>query len=379
MFSVGEISADKHCAKLVRQLKKIFPDAKYIGIGGEHMEKEGVEIIFNTTMTSSVGMIEYYDFYKELKNIREKFLELIIKEKPDLIIFMDMEGFNLDLAKKIKKKKLDIKTLYYITPQRWMLRIAGDLFVKELSKNVDNIITTFEKEQEIYLKYSNNSIFLGNPLLTPINTTKDEKKFREEKNINKNQLLVGILPGSRKQEVHSLTEILLDVCVKINREFDAKFIIPIAHKNYENYFEKLLLNYTQKYNIDIILEKENSLNVINACDIVLLSSGSATLETALLGKPMVIVYKISCISYILAKILYRYKYIGLPNIILGKMIVPELLQKNVTPDKIFFETRKLLNNKKQIENIKKEFDKLKTQNYDTISKVVNEIRLILKN
>jgi lipid-A-disaccharide synthase len=377
-FSVGEISADIHGARLIKELNSMNPDIYIGGMGGEKMKMVGANIEYDVTTMSSVGIIEYHDFYKDLENTRDNFLSLIQKEKPDLIIFMDMEGFNLDLAIRIKKLGLNIKTLYYITPQRWVLRIIGTLFVKKLAKYVDNIITSLNKEFEFYKKLGINANYFGNPIIDSINITKSKTEIRKKNSIPDDHKLIAILPGSRKQEIEKLTRIFLESAKIINRSIKSVFIIPVAHKIFLNKVKKNLENFKKNENIKIIVTEEKSQNIINASDFIILSSGSSTLECAILKKPMVICYKISYITYVLGKIFYRYKYIGLPNILLNENIVPELLQNKVNPENISQYVINILGDQEKKKYIKTKFEILK----DSLSNkesVVNKVaRYILQ-
>ncbi len=377
-FSVGEISADLHGARLIKEIYKMNPDIHFGGMGGEKMKKAGANIEFDVTMMSSVGITEYYDFYKDLEYVRDKFLSLIENEKPDLLILMDMEGFNLDLAIRIKKKGLNIKTLYYITPQRWVLRIIGSLFIKKLAKYVDNIITSLKEEFEFYEKKKINAKYFGNPISDSINITKPPIEIRNEYDIPVDHKLIAILPGSRKQEIEKLTKIFIESAKKINRKIKSVYIIPVAHKIFFDKIKKILENLGNDEKLKIIVTEEKSHNIINASDFIILSSGSSTLECAILKKPMVICYKISYITYVLGKIFYRYKFIGLPNILLNEYIVPELLQKEVNPENISDKVIDILSNENKKKYIKAKFDMLK----DSLSNkesVVNKVaRYILQ-
>ncbi|MFW5800255.1 MAG: lipid-A-disaccharide synthase [Spirochaetota bacterium] len=357
MFSVGEVSADRHGGILAKELKKLSPDLKLFGMGSSKMREAGVDIRYDVTELSSVGVVEYYDFYKDLEKVRDKMIELINDEKPDLIILMDMEGFNIDLAKRIKH--LNIPTLYYITPQRWVLRLIDRNFIKDVGKYITKIITMFEDEQKLYEKHNIPASFFGNPVVDSVNITREASELREELNVKKDAVLIGLLPGSRKQEIENLTEIFLKSAKIIKDKVNSHFVIPISHKAYKSYIEDIANKYKTEYNINISVKIGDSHNLMNACDILILSSGSATLEALILEKPMVIAYKISKITFLLGKLLYKYKYIGLPNMLAKKSVVPELLQKDANPEQIALETIKILEDEKRIEKIKNEFKKVK--------------------
>jgi len=373
LFSVGEISSDRQCAKLVTELRKVLPDIELYGMGGNEMKKVGVDVRFDVTTMSTVGIKEYYEFYKDLERVRDGMYNLIVSNKPDLIILMDMEGFNIDLAKRIKQ--FNIPILYYITPQRWMLRLVGNLFIRKLGKYSTKAITVFEEEQKLYEKFGVNASYYGNPIMNSIEVTKNNLEVRKEYNISENKLLIGLLSGSRWQEIRGLTQIFLDSALLISSNFDCEFIIPVANSEYKEYIEQVSQKYINEHSLKLSIVEEKSHNIINACDFVILSSGSATLEAAMLEKPMIIVYKISQVTYLMGKLLYRYKYIGLPNIMAQKSIVPELIQNNAIPTKIYNETSKIVNNKANTEQIKMEFRKIKDkyQKEDTIKNVIKDI------
>lgn len=375
IFSVGEISADRHAALLIEKIKEKHNDIEISGLGGRRMKNAGADIKFDVTTISTVGITEYYDYHKELESIRDTFINYIYKTNPDLIILMDMEGFNLDIAKRLNHK---FKLLYYITPQRWVLRIVGKSFIKNLAKYVPEIITLFEEEQKLYKKHNINAKYFGNPIAESIKITKTVDEVRENFGIKKDTTLIALMPGSRKQEIERLTGILIESAKLINEKLDAEFIIPVSHTVFKKPIENILSNYDTN-NINIKISTSDSHNIINACDFVILSSGSATLECALLEKPMLIVYKISKITYLIGKLLYKYKYIALPNMISGKEIVPELLQKDVNPQLISKKALDILNNQDNINIIKKEFQRLKKRlnTNGVINKVAEEIYEIL--
>ncbi|MCX7845385.1 MAG: lipid-A-disaccharide synthase [Dictyoglomaceae bacterium] len=339
MFSVGEISGDIHGAYLIKALKKYNSNLSLFGLGGERMKEEGFDLIANVTRFSTVGFIEpipYIPMFLKLLNKIEKILE---KEKPDLIILIDFQGFNIPLAK--KAKNLGIPTIYYFAPQYWLWGKRENAY--EVSKYLNWIISVFPQEYEIYRKYTNKVSFFGHPLVDYLSNLEPQK--RED-------YLIGIFPGSRKQEIGKLTPLFMKIANYFSKK-GFKFLLPLASDQFFSLLKKYIDN---SLNIELLSGKESH-KVLQRVNFALASSGTVTLEASLLYCPLFVFYKISKLTYYIGKKLVHHKYISLPNILSGKEIYPEYVQK-INIDKVISDIEDFINNSKGREEMLSDLKKV---------------------
>ncbi|MCS7201861.1 MAG: lipid-A-disaccharide synthase [Dictyoglomus sp.] len=332
MFSVGEVSGDVHGAYLIRTLKKYNSNLYFFGLGGERMEEEGLNLIANVTKFSTVGFVEplpYIPIFLKLLNNLERVLE---KEKPDLLILIDFQGFNIPLAK--RAKKLGIPTIYYFAPQYWLWGKRENAY--EVSKYLNWIISVFPQEYEVYRKYTHKVSFFGHPLVDYISQLETQK--RED-------YLIGLFPGSRKQEINKLTPLFVKIATHFSKR-GFKFLLPIASEQFLPLVKKYL---DDSLNIELLSGKE-SYKVLQRVNFALASSGTVTLEASLLYCPLFVFYKISKLTYYIGKKLVHHKYISLPNILSGKEIYPEYVQK-INIDKVISDIEDFINNSKRREEM----------------------------
>ncbi|HOP95493.1 MAG: lipid-A-disaccharide synthase [Dictyoglomaceae bacterium] len=309
MFSVLEVSADIHGAKLIQALKEKRKDLYIYGIGGERMEEEGMELISDVTQYSTVGYIEPLPYIPKLLDLQKKVRRIIKDTKPDLIIFIDAQGFNIPLAKYVKK--LDIPTIYYFSPQYWLFGKKEK--AKEMVENLTWIIATFPQEYEFYKNFSDNVVFFGHPLI-------DYLSYLDE--VDKEDNLIGIFPGSRIQEIKNLTPIFMEIVDRLYSD-GFHFTLPLASNKFSNILLDLVKDKRDK--IEVVSGKESQ-KVLKMSNLALAASGTVTLEAAILETPVFVFYKISPLSFFMAKRLVHYPYVAIPNILGGKMIFPEYVQ-----------------------------------------------------
>ncbi|MBF0573537.1 MAG: lipid-A-disaccharide synthase [Desulfamplus sp.] len=352
----GEPSGDLHGASLISELKKTNPYLVITGIGGELMQQAGMELFFHIKELSAMGVTEVLKQFKQIKQAFDLFRKKITLEKPDLLILIDYPGFNLKAAEYAKKNK--IKVLYYITPKVWAWNSSR---LKKIKKYVDHAAIIFPFEQTIFKKEKIPATYVGNPLLDFYREVKREKELSKSLN-NSNlltQLTIGLLPGSRESEIANLLQIMLQSAIIINNRAKSvinnlnniRFIVSAASSVNINKFNKILEPYNQA---NINTQDDNIFEVIRGgpteifrcSDLLIAASGTVTLEAAICGLPMVIIYKTSPITYFLAKKIVKIPYIGLPNIVANYPIVPELLQNDATPEKIAKHVLSMLNSEK---------------------------------
>tara|TARA_Y100000589_G_scaffold155323_1_gene147932 strand:+ start:71572 stop:72693 length:1122 start_codon:yes stop_codon:yes gene_type:complete len=328
----GEASGDLHGANLVKSLKKQDNALKIQGWGGERMQAEGTEILKHYRELAFMGFAEVI---ANLNTIRKNF-ELCKKQisafKPDAVVLIDYPGFNLRMAKWIKEQ--GIKVIYYISPQVWAWKKSR---VKTIKKYVDKMMVILPFEKEFYKKYDYPVEFVGHPLLDETEAMQsafDNEAFLKENNLPLDKKIIALLPGSRTQEVSKMLPIMLEVADKFSAYH---FVIAQAPSLSDDY----LLSYTQNHpNVSII--KNKTYPLLNEAYAALVTSGTATLETALFNVPQVVCYKGNYISYLIAKNLVDIQYISLVNLILDKELVKELIQNEMNVKSVTEELQKIL-------------------------------------
>lgn len=344
MIVAGEASGDMHAAGLVEALKHQDPSLVFSGLGGPRMQGQGVEIYKDLTRIAVVGFVEVIKHYKEIKQAFDLILTKIDTIKPCAVILVDYPGFNLRLAQKLHERK--IKVIYYISPQVWAWKENRVFFIK---KNVDKMLVLFQFEKDFYARHGMDVEFVGHPLLDTITVTTPKEKFLEMNNLTTKRLTIGILPGSRPKEVSTLLPIMIQAAEILNKEFpQTQFLIvkapTIPRSSIENSLQKNPMTYR-------IIE-DQTYNGINACDLCMVASGTATLETGMLQKPMVIVYKTSLLTWALAKLFIKIDNIGLVNVVAGRRVVPECVQFQATGERIAQELKAILIDELTIADIK---------------------------
>jgi len=351
-ISVGEASGDMHASQLVKYIKNKNPNIEFAGLGGKLMNEQGVKIFFDPTSFAVVGFIEVLKNILFFRKIFFNFIKLAEQEKPDLIILVDYPGFNLRLAKELKRR--GFKIAYYISPQIWAW---GKNRIKTIRESVDKMIVFFDFEEELYKKNGIKVEFVGHPLIEQTTPSLTKEIFFKTYDLSNDSLVICLLPGSRNSVVEKILPILLKSCEHIHKEIpQAQFFILISPTvNVAIYH-----HYIKKSNLPIKLIEDPNYNVLAYSDLGLLASGTATLEAAILNLPMVIVYKISFLSWLFAKFLVKIPYIGLVNVIAKKQIVPEFIQFQARPELIAKEAINIIKNKNRYRAIKEELSKIKT-------------------
>ncbi len=332
----GEASGDLHASNLMKELKKFDSNAEFRCWGGDKMEAAGGTIIKHYRELAFMGFTEV------LMNIRTIFANIdlckkdIVEWKPNTVIFVDYPGFNLRIAPFVKS--IGIKSIWYISPQVWAWKASR---VKKIKACVDKMLVILPFEKEFYQKWNYEVEYVGHPLLdclTPISIIKEEEK------------IIALLPGSRKQEISAMLPEMLNVVEKFP---SYKFVIAGAPSVDENFYKQFI---TGK-NVSILFGETYSL--LEKASAALVTSGTATLETALFGVPEVVCYKGSGISFQIAKWLIKVKYISLVNLIMDKEAVKELIQEEMNAANIEKELKSLLENKQRIQEMKRDFVLLK--------------------
>jgi lipid-A-disaccharide synthase len=331
----GEVSGDQHGAKLVSEVLKIEPDIHFFGIGGEKMRQAGVKILFDNKPLSVVGVTEILSHALPIFRAWQIIQQAIKEQRPDLIVLIDYPGFNLRLARTAKNKSIPV--LYYISPQIWAWKRHRVRLIKEC---VNKMLVVFPFEAEIYRKENVPVEFVGHPLSGTVHPNMTQQQAREHFHINNDVRIIGLLPGSRKKEIQRLLPLLLESAKHLKAQFpDLAFILPVASP----LTRKDIDPYIENYHLPIHIIQGHFYDALQLCDAAIVSSGTATLETALMGIPMVIVYKTSPITYFLAKRVIKIPHIGLCNIVAGRQIVVELIQNEANFINVTDEISHILN------------------------------------
>lgn len=361
-ISVGEISGDNYASEII----KLLPEYEWIGITGPKMRQAGCKSIEGIENISVVGITEAISKYFHIKNTFKKAVEEL-KNNIDLLIVVDFPGFNLKLLE--EAKKLNIKTVYFISPQIWAW---GYKRIHKIVKYTDILISILPFEESYYKDFLNQDfkyIYVGHPLLDIVKYQETEESFKEKLNIDKDKILIGLLAGSRENEIKNLLPIILDSAKILNQKYkNLHFIIPATANMIDKVLEKVK-NY-QDLPLSVITNIKNekipyfpyaSYEVMKHSKFSIITSGTATLEAAIIGNPFIIIYKVSPITYFIGKMLVSIKYIGLPNIIAGKEIIKELIQNDCNTENIVKYTEKYITDENLYQETKKELKEVRNK------------------
>lgn len=332
----GEESGDQHAAAFVRQLKQDYPALTFSGIGGQHMQDAGVELISDLARYGVTGLIEVL---RHAKTIRQAFVRIkahLQKTRPQLLILVDYPGFNLRLAK-YAKEKLNIRILYYISPQIWAWKAHR---IHTIRRYVDKMAVILPFEKRIYEQAGVPVAFVGHPLVEKLTIEDSVATTRSKLEIPNDKIILAMLPGSRHNELKYLLPILHQTAKNLLRHHpNLHIVIPIA-RSLSQEAVTVLFDTT---GLPITMIDQQAIATLYASDFVIVASGTASLECALLTKPMCIIYKASLLTYIVAFRMMRIKYLGLCNVLQNKMMVPELLQDDCSAQELTAVMQDLLN------------------------------------
>jgi len=329
LLVAGEASGDLRGAELIGELKKLRPDVRVTGVGGDRLRAAGMDVLVDAAELSAMGVTELFgrvgSIVRSYRRVRGAITGASGAPRPDLVVLIDFPDFNLRLAR--VARRAGIPVLYYVSPQVWAWRRYR---VRTLAKRVDHLAVVFPFEADLYRGLTEVS-FVGHPALETVRAASAPDDVRRRHGLATDRPLVTLLPGSRGSELRAL----LPSMVEAVRRLQVQAVVALAHESLRSVARELCPP-------ELPVVHGETWDLVSAADLVLLSSGTATLETALLERPMVIMYRLSPLSYRLARLLVRVPFIGMPNLILGKAAVPELIQDDVTPERIAGEARRIL-------------------------------------
>jgi len=334
LIVAGEASADLHGSHLIIALKQLDPGLTFWGIGGRRMEEAGVRILFNSSELAVVGLTEVLSRVAAVTRAYRRVKTILRKDRPVLLILLDYPDFNLRLAR--AAKRFQVPVLYYISPQVWAWRKGR---VETIRRCVDRMAVILPFEKDFYRERALHVEHVGHPLLEEIPMDLDREKVRTELGLLHAKPVIALLPGSRKEEVTNLLPVMIKAADRIRSRYEhLKCLLPRASTIPAELLDGLL----KKSSLDVHVIQGEVYRVLKACDVALIASGTATLEAAILEAPMVIAYRVSCLSYWIGRMVIRVPFIGLVNVVAGEEVVPELIQGDVTPERLAQEAMDLL-------------------------------------
>jgi lipid-A-disaccharide synthase len=350
LIIAGENSGEKYGADLVHQFKKLNPSLSFFGIGGKYMEREGVRLLFPVEKLAVFGVFEIISHLPRIKKIFNKIKREARQQRPSAAVLIDSPDFNLRLAKKLKK--LSIPILYYISPTVWVWR-RGRL--KTIKKTVDKMMLIFPFEEKIYEDYGIQAAYVGHPLKERVRASLTKDEFLEKYGLDPQKKLISLLPGSRRSELKYHMPVLAEAMERIKSERDPQFVLLLAETIDENFLLSLIPPRLKALKI----LREDHYEAIASSDLILSACGTANLEAALLETPLVSFYYLSPLTYFSIHRLATMKNFSIVNILAGKRIIPELIQRDFTAQNIFKETKRILSSEERRSEMIAQFRKIK--------------------
>jgi len=351
----GEASGDLLGSHLMEALKRVMPDVRFIGIGGHKMQAVGMQVLFPMEKLAVRGYVEVLRHYCEIVGIRRKLQAYFCTNPPDLFIGVDAPDFNLDLELKLKERGIPV--IHYVSPSIWAWR--GER-IHKIKRAVSHILALFPFEAPLYKKAGIPVTYVGHPLADMLPAVPNRAAMRVQMRLSMQNKVFAFLPGSRQSEVRFLATTYIETARLILQKLpEAIFLVPLASSETRRIFKEALWQ-CEGHDLPITILFGHAHDAIIAADIVLVASGTATLETALLKRPMVITYKMPALSWWLMQRKKYQPYVGLPNILAGKFVVPELLQQDATPENLAQALLNLLFNEQVVAELETIFTDMHT-------------------
>ncbi|WP_334106840.1 lipid-A-disaccharide synthase [Methylobacillus sp.] len=346
----GEASGDLLGSHLIRALKKQRPDLKFIGIAGPKMIAEGAETLFPLERLSVRGYIEVLRHLPGLLKLRKQVAQYFLENRPDVFIGIDAPDFNFTLERLLKQQ--GIPTVHYVSPSIWAWRRGK---IKKIQQAVSHMLALFPFEPEIYHQVGVPVTYVGHPLADMLPLEPDTEGAREELKLPQAALVIAMLPGSRQSEVQQLASLYVKTAKLIAASRpDVHFLVPLITRETRAIFERALyVNGGEDLPIKIMFGHAH--RAMEAANAVVVASGTATLEAALIKRPMVITYRMPGLSWQILKRMKYLPYVGLPNVLAGRFVVPELLQHDAVPEKLAAALLQMLDDKSRLADIRTEF------------------------
>ncbi len=334
LIIAGEASGDLHGSNLVREVTRLDPSVRFYGVGSKRMREAGVRILADASEISVVGLTEVVLHIRKILGVMELLKKFLRQERPDLLILIDFPDFNIQLGR--SAKKLDIPMLYYISPQVWAWRKGR---VKQIAELVKAIIVVFPFEVDLYKTAGVDVRYEGHPLTDVVKSEYSPAEARRALGLDPDRRTIALLPGSRRREIASLLPDMLRAAGLLKETFpNLQFVLPVAPTLDPGFIR----GYGMHCSVPVQIVDGRVYDVLRAANAAIVASGTATLETGLMAIPMVIVYRVSRLSYMIGRLLVDAEDVGLVNIVAGKRIVPEFIQDEVTPENIAHAATRML-------------------------------------
>jgi len=350
LILAGEASGDLHGAALIKAMKTIDPSLSFYGIGGDEMKHEGMQLLYHVNKMAFLGFVEVIKHLPFIKKVQTDVLKLVEEKNIQTCVLIDYPGFNLSIAKKLNA--MERKIIYYISPQIWAW---GKHRIHKIKKLVNKMLVLFPFEETFYKKAGVDATFVGHPLIERINNYSfvERKEFFSQNNLDVQKEILLVLPGSRIQEVAKIFPSVIEGAIAVAKQFNLQVVVGCSSNIDERTFEKL----SAERNYRVV--KNKSYELFKYAKLGIIKSGTSTLEAALFGLPMVIVYRTNSLTYLIGKKLITLSNIGLANIIAGETVVPELIQNEVNTKNILNECGKYLSDASLYRTVSEKLKSLK--------------------
>ena len=326
MMSAGEASGDMHAAAVAAEIKKENPQIDIFGMGGKNMREAGVRIVYDIEHLGIIGFVEVLKHLPLFLKLIKFLKETMVNEKPDVLVCIDYPGLNMKIAH--AAKEMGIPVVYYIAPTIWAWKKGR---AKQIARDVRQVASIFPFEAEAYKKAGAPVTFVGHPLADTVKTSMSFEEAMKYFGGQKDKKRILLMPGSRKNEVSGLLPVMLDACKLISEKAECQFYLPKADTISDEFLNSFLSKHPE---LSVTVTEGKQYDLMQICTACIASSGTATLETALMQLPTVLIYKLAPATWFIAKHVVEVKYAGLPNLLLQKEVTPELLQNRVTAENI---------------------------------------------
>ena len=350
MIITGEVSGDLIGGALVRELKSSQPDLLITGIGGDKMKSAGMNLVYHTNQMAFLGFVEVLNHLPFIRQVQKQLIEVIKKENIGCVVLIDYPGFNLSIAKKLKP--LGVKIIYYVSPQLWAWAKGR---VKKVRRLVDKMLVVFPFEVDFYQKENVNVEYVGHPLVERIYQyeflSKDE--FFSKFALDRSKEILLVMPGSRKQEVKEIFPEIIKAAGRLAKNFNMQVVVARSKNIDEKYFQSV----SSSNNFYLI--EDSTYELMKYAKFGIVKSGTSTLEAGYFALPMVVVYKTRFLTYLIGKQLIKLDRIGMVNILLNEMVVPELIQNEADSENIFNAASDILSNQKTYQEVKHKLELVK--------------------
>ncbi len=334
MIVAGEASGDIYGADLAQKALLQDPGLHFFGIGGDLMREAGVETLVDSADMAVMGLVEVLKHFGVISSAFLRLKKILREDPPELLILIDYPGFNIRLAK--AAKKAGVKVLYYISPKVWAWK-AGR--IKTIAANISHMAVIFPFEIPLYEKEGAPVTFVGHPMLDLVNVTMSQGEAAASFGLDPSRKIIGIFPGSRRSEIERILPAIVSAAELLQKEYpEVQFVLPLA----STLGEEDILPHLQRSGISATITRQRIHDLIRACDAIISVSGTVTLEIALIGTPMVIIYKLAPLTFQIARRVVKIEHIGLCNIVAGRSLVKELIQEQANPGAIAAEIKTII-------------------------------------